>query len=159
LLESLHIAHDRMPDYTLKIAGGVESGCDAYADSLRTLANGLPVEWLGNVADISSFHRQLDLFVMISEPAGCPNASLEALAAGLPVIATDAGGASEQVLDGRNGRLVPPRAPRPLADALVDLATQPALRQHMGAAARDLVSQRFSLERMLSQYRRVCLHP
>ena len=159
LLESLHLAHPQMPDYTLKIAGGVEPGCGGYADSLRTLANGLPVEWLGNVADISSFHRQLDIFVMVSEPAGCPNASLEALAAGLPVIATDTGGASEQVLDGRNGRLVPSRAPRPLADALVELARQPALRQHMGAVARDLVSQRFNLERMISEYRRVCLSP
>jgi glycosyltransferase involved in cell wall biosynthesis len=54
---------------------------------------------------------------MISDPAGCPNASLEALASGLPVIATDVGGASEQVIDDLNGFLVPardiPPSPRP----------------------------------------------
>ncbi len=48
----------------------------------------------------------LDVFVMISHPAGCPNASLEAMSAGLPIIATDYGGASEQV-DATIGELVP----------------------------------------------------
>ena len=60
-------------------------------------AAGLPVKLLGELDDPRPFYRDLDLFVMISEPAGCPNASLEAMAAGLPVVATDVGGAAEQV--------------------------------------------------------------
>ena len=57
---------------------------------------------------------------MISEPAGCPNASLEALAAGVPVVATDVGGASEQIVDGVTGRLVARRDAAALAEAIVE---------------------------------------
>ena len=157
LLEAFHVANGRLPAYTLKIAGGVERGCEDYAARLRASSDGLPVEWIGEMSDLRAFHRQLDAFVMVSEPAGCPNASLEAMAAGLTVIATDTGGASEQVLDGRTGRLVPGRDPQALAAALVELAAQPGLLRQMGRAGRDLIRDRFSLERMIADYRRICL--
>ena len=73
---------------------------------LRRLAEGLPVEWLGSLDETVEFLRDLDLFVLVAEPPGCPNASLEAMACGLPVIATDVGGMREQVVDGVTGRLV-----------------------------------------------------
>jgi glycosyltransferase involved in cell wall biosynthesis len=157
LLEALRLANGRMPAYTLKIAGGVEVGCEEYAARLRALSEGLPVEWVGEVSDLPAFHRQLDAFVMVSEPAGCPNASLEAMSAGLPVIATDMGGASEQVIDGRTGRIVPGRDPQALAAAMAELAASPGLRQQMGRAGRDLIRDRFSVERMIADYRRICL--
>ena len=157
LLEALRLANGRMPPYTLKIAGGVEIGCDDYAARLRALSAGLPVEWVGEVSDLPAFHRQLDAFVMVSEPAGCPNASLEAMAAGLAVVATDAGGASEQVIDGRTGRLVPGRDPQALAAAMAELAASPGLRQQMGGAGRDLIRNRFSVGRMIADYRHICL--
>ena len=157
LLEAFRFANGRLPAYTLKIAGGVESGSEDYAARLRGLSDGLPVEWIGEVSDLRAFHRQLDAFVMVSEPAGCPNASLEAMAAGLAVIATDAGGASEQVIDGRTGLLVPGRDPQALAAALVKLAAAPGLRRQMGRAGRDLIRDRFSLERMMADYREICL--
>ena len=157
LLEALHLAHERLPAYTLRVAGGVERGCEDYAARLRALADGLPAQWLGEVGDMPGFYRELDLFAMISEPAGCPNASLEAMGAGLPVIATDKGGASEQVSDGQTGRLVPPRDAQALADALVGLAAQPGLRQRLGMAGRDLIRERFSVERMVAEYWRICL--
>jgi glycosyltransferase involved in cell wall biosynthesis len=157
LIDAFRIAQPRLPAGVLRIAGGTEAGCEEYEARLRASSVGLPVEWMGEARDISDFHRGLDVFVMVSEPAGCPNASLEAMASGLPVIATDVGGASEQVLDGRTGRLVPPRDPERLAAAMVELASQPAARRAMGAAARDLIAQRFSLDRMLAGYRRICL--
>jgi glycosyltransferase involved in cell wall biosynthesis len=157
LLQAFRFANGRLPAYTLKIAGGVESGSEDYAARLRALSDGLPVEWLGEVSDLRTFHGQLDAFVTVSEPAGCPNASLEAMAAGLTVIATDTGGASEQVIDGRTGRLVPGRDPQALAAALVELAAQPGLLPQMGQAGRDLIRDRFSLERMIADYRRICL--
>ena len=157
LFEALRVANGRLPSWTLKIAGGIERGCEDYSRKLHDQADGLPVEWLGDVRDVTGFHRDLDLFLMVSEPAGCPNASLEAMASGLPIIATDAGGASEQVVCGRSGRLVPPRDAAAFAGALVELATQPALRQAMGAGARNLVEERFSLARMVADYRRICL--
>jgi glycosyltransferase involved in cell wall biosynthesis len=157
LLEAFRAAHPRLPRYTLKIAGGIERGCDEYAARLRKLSDGLPVEWMGEVADISGLHHASDVFVMISEPAGCPNASLEAMASGLPVIATDVGGASEQVIDRKTGRLVPARDSLPLADALVELASNRDLRMSLGLAARAHMEHSFSMERMLASYRALLL--
>ncbi len=157
LLEALRLAHDRLPPYTLRIAGGVERNCEAYAESLRQLATGLPVEWLGDVSDIASFHQSLDFFVAISEPAGCPNASLEAIAAGLPIIATDFGGASEQIVEAQNGYLVPPRDPVALSESILKLACQPDRWPAMATAGRQLIAERFSMDRMVSEYARFCL--
>lgn len=153
LIAAFKLALPQLPPCVLKIAGGVEIDCDDYAQRLRDLSDGLPVEWLGDVQDIAGFHAGLDLFAMISEPAGCPNASLEAMAAGLPVVATDVGGANEQVIDGINGRLVPARDDAAFAAALVELCCDPDSRCRMGIAARRRVEERFSMERMASAYR------
>ena len=83
LLTAVRQAGPRLGAYELRIAGGVERGSEAYADRLRQLADGLPVRWLGELEDSGPFLRELDLMAMISEPAGCPNASLEAMAAGV----------------------------------------------------------------------------
>ena len=155
LLEAFHLAHRRLPEYSLRIAGGVERGCESYAAKLRRMSHELPVEWLGEAGDVGAFHRELDVFVMISEPAGCPNASLEAMAAGLPVIATDVGGASEQVTSGRSGILVPRRDAQAFAEAIVELTVSAKLREQMGIAGRELIRERFSVERMVADYRRV----
>jgi glycosyltransferase involved in cell wall biosynthesis len=157
LLAALRLAQGRLPPHVLRVAGGVERGGDGYADQLRRLADGLPVEWPGEASPVGSFLRGLDLFVLVAEPAGCPNASLEAMAAGLPVVATDVGGMAEQVEDGVTGRLVPRGDAAALADALADLAGNPALRAEYGAAARARVAARFGLHRMVRDYCRVCL--
>jgi glycosyltransferase involved in cell wall biosynthesis len=157
LIEAFRLAHPHLPAYTLRIAGGPEHHTMEYANRLREQAAGLPVEWVGELEDIAEFHRELDVFVMISEPAGCPNASLEAMAAGLPVVATDFGGVSEQVVEGLTGRLVPPRDPQSFADALLALAAHPELRERMGVSARERIRQHFSVARMVEDYQRVCL--
>jgi glycosyltransferase involved in cell wall biosynthesis len=157
LLMAFREAHGRLPPCVLKIAGGVEFGADEYAGQLRQLAKGLPVEWLGEISDLSAFHRELDAFLMISEPAGCPNASLEAMAAGLPVIATDLGGASEQVIHDETGLLVPARDPNAFATAMIQLASDRSMREKMGSAARARISKHFSLPRMIDAYRAVLL--
>lgn len=152
LIEAFRLALPDLPHCVLRIAGGVETGAESCAEELRRLADGLPVEWLGETRDIAAFHAGCDVFVMISDPAGCPNASLEALAAGLPVIATDIGGASEQVIDGLNGRLVPSRDVPAIARAMVDLAGNPERRGIMGDAAREHIRNHFLLERMTADY-------
>ncbi len=152
LIAAFRIALSGLPDAVLKIAGGVETGAENHASELRELAAGLPVEWLGETRDMASFHASCDVFVMISDPAGCPNASLEALAAGLPVIATDVGGASEQVIDGVNGLLVPSRDVPAFAAAMVKLAADPALRDVMSDAAREHIRRHFTMERMTGNY-------
>jgi glycosyltransferase involved in cell wall biosynthesis len=157
LLAAVRLAHDRLPPWVLQIAGGVERGCEEYAAGLRSLAEGLPVEWLGEVQDLAAFLGDLDVFVLVAEPAGCPNASLEAMAAGLPVVATDVGGIGEQVEDGVTGRVVPRGDSAALAAALAELAAEPEVRGRWGAAARRRVGERFGLERMVAAYRRLCL--
>jgi glycosyltransferase involved in cell wall biosynthesis len=157
LLQALRLAHPRLPPYVLRVAGGVECGAEAHAEELRQQARGLCVEWVGEFQEVRPFLRELDLFVLVSEPAGCPNASLEALAAGRPVILTDVGGAAEQVEDNVSGRLIPAGAPAALAEALVELAHDPAARAAWGAAGRARVAARFSLPQMVAAYRRLCL--
>jgi glycosyltransferase involved in cell wall biosynthesis len=155
ILLALRIAAERLPPYMLRIAGGPEHGAEGYAENLRELAEGLNVEWLGDLADPRPFYRDLDLFVMISAPAGCPNASLEAMAAGLPVVATDLGGASEQIVDGVTGRLVPPGDAEALAAAILACACDSDLRARYGASARDQIATHFDVGRMIQDYRRV----
>lgn len=152
LIEAFRLALPDLPQAVLKIAGGVETGAEECAAELLRLSQGLPVEWLGEMQDIGAFHAGCDVFVMISDPAGCPNASLEALASGLPVIATDVGGASEQVIDGLNGRMVPARDIPALAAAMVDLARDPARRDAMSLAAREHIRRYFTVERMTEDY-------
>lgn len=157
LVEALRLAESRLPPHVLRIAGGVETGAEAYAEELRRRAAGLHVEWLGEVRDVRPFLGQLDLFALVAEPAGCPNASLEAMAAGLPVVITNVGGAGEQVEDGVSGRVVPARDPSALAEALVELAHDPGRRALWGAAGHARARTYFGLPAMVANYRRVCL--
>jgi glycosyltransferase involved in cell wall biosynthesis len=157
LLAAVSLAHSRLPPYALQIAGAAETGAENYAEELRRAAHGLPVDWLGEVTDVARFLNGLDLFAQVSEPAGCPNASLEALAAGLPIVATDVGGAAEQIVDGVTGRLVPRRDPAALADALIQLAHDAALRERFAQSGYEHAQRHFSLDRMVADYRRVCL--
>ena len=157
LLAAIRLAQHRLPSFTLKIAGGVETGAEEYAEELRQLANGLPVEWLGDVRDVSSFLNGVVLFAQISEPAGCPNASLEALAAGVPIVATNVGGAAEQIVDGVTGRLTPRRDTPALAEALVAMSNDAALRERLAQGGYTHAQRAFSLERMAADYRRICL--
>jgi glycosyltransferase involved in cell wall biosynthesis len=155
LIAAFRLAYPHLPPVELHVAGGPDGAPDArkYAARLRKLTRGLPIRWHGHICDVPRFLSRMDLFVQISEPAGCPNASLEAMAAGLPVLATSHGGAAEQILEGVTGWLVPPRDPQALADGLcraVSLRNQLAA---MGSAARQYVAERFSLEQMAAAYR------
>ncbi|WP_437524766.1 glycosyltransferase [Sorangium sp. So ce726] len=157
LLAALRLAAPRLPPHVLRIAGGMERGAEAHAEELRRMAAGLSVEWVGELADTRAFLRELDVFALIAEPAGCPNASLEAMAEGLPVVATAVGGMAEQVDDGVTGRLVPPGDAEALSAALVELGADPARRARMGAAGWERARERFSLERMVADYVGLCL--
>jgi glycosyltransferase involved in cell wall biosynthesis len=97
----------------------------------------------GEVRDLLE-HSDVLLHSSLAE--GIPNVVLEAMACGLPVVATDVGGTGEAVEHGVTGYLVPPRDPRAAADALLELARAPDLRRALGRAARARVESGFSLE-------------
>ena len=113
--------------------------------------------------DVLSLHKAFDIFVMSSVTEGLGTSLLDAMASGKPIVATRAGGIPEVVVDGETGILVSPRDHRAMADALISLLTDPALRQRMGDAGLKLARRRFSAERMVKEtlrvYKRVAMHP
>jgi glycosyltransferase involved in cell wall biosynthesis len=95
----------------------------------------------------AAFHSA-NCFVMPSRAEGLPMAMLEAMACGIPVIATSVGAIPEAMTDGTEGFLVPPGDVDALADRMRRLGTDACLRERMGGAARERVEKDFSLERM-----------
>ena len=83
---------------------------------------------------------------------GISNTILEAMASGLPVIATDVGGNADLVAAGTSGRIVPAADSERMAVEIVRLATQPDTAQHMGHVGRELVEQKFSMKAMVAAY-------
>lgn len=87
---------------------------------------------------------------LASDWEGTPLAVMEAMAAGLPVVASAVGGVPELVVDGETGLLIPARDAAALAEALERMAAQPAVRAAMGSAARQR-SRMFSEDRMIAE--------
>jgi glycosyltransferase involved in cell wall biosynthesis len=156
LLHALRLAAPRLPPHRLRIAGGAEPGAAGHMDELRRLGEGLEVEFVGEV-ETRAFLSGLDVFALVAEPAGCPNASLEAMACGIPVVATDAGGMREQIVDGISGRLVPREDTQALARALVEVCADAEARRRLGEGGRQRVRERFSLRAMADKYVEVLL--
>jgi glycosyltransferase involved in cell wall biosynthesis len=109
----------------------------------------------GEVAHVEPMLLASDALVLASEHEGMPNAILEGMAAGLPVVATCVGGVGEAVTQGETGVLVPPREPGVLADALVELTRDAGARAQMGTRAHQVASERFSEPAMLAAYERL----
>jgi Glycosyltransferase len=90
-----------------------------------------------------------DIFVLPSLNEGFPFSIVEAMAAGLPVIATDVGGNAEAVIDGETGRVIPPSDVTALSDAMVELIADAEKRMHMGLRGKLRADSEFSLSNML----------
>ncbi|HEX5352522.1 MAG TPA: TIGR03088 family PEP-CTERM/XrtA system glycosyltransferase [Rhodanobacteraceae bacterium] len=110
------------------------------------------VRLLGKREDVAALLAEWDLFVLSSVAEGMPNAVLEAMASGLPVVATNVGGIPEVVADGVTGTLVPARDPTALAEALRRYTDDAVLRSRHGLAGRQRMQEQFSLSAMLSDY-------
>lgn len=109
--------------------------------------------WMaGERGDVPNVMRGFDCFVLPSQAEGISNTILEAMAGGLPVVATKVGGNGELVEDGVTGTLVPPRDPALLSDALERYVSQPAMAVEQGGAGRRRVEACFSLDGMVGRY-------
>ncbi|EHR72000.1 sugar transferase, PEP-CTERM/EpsH1 system associated [Burkholderiales bacterium JOSHI_001] len=132
--------------------GPLQSDLQAQAQALGIAER----TWFaGDRSDVAALLQQLDVFVLPSLAEGISNTLLEAMATGLPLVATRVGGNVELVQDGENGSLVPVGDAAALAQALQALVDNPAQRQAQGAASRQRAERQFSLDAMVAQYQRV----
>ena len=122
---------------------------------LQTAAAQLPganrVHFLGDQQDIPRLLAGLDILVLPSHWEGLPNVVLEAMAAGLPVVATAVGGTPELVIHNQTGLLVPPQSPEALAQAISQLLDHPEKAAQMGQNGRQRAAAQFTIERMVQQ--------
>lgn len=156
LLEALALAEDALPErWTLFVAGrdeGVERRLRAKAQRLGLDRH---IVWLGETAAVAELLCASDIGILCSHEEGFPNAALECMAAGLPMIVTPVGGSAEAVLDGETGLFVPPRDPQALSRAITDLASDPERRRALGTAGRVRVERLFSIEACVAAYERL----
>jgi glycosyltransferase involved in cell wall biosynthesis len=111
------------------------------------------VSFTGAVPEAASFVRAMDLLALPSQAEGISNSMLEAMACGLPVVATDVGGARDVLGgDGKAGLVVPVGSSAALAEAITALVDSPALRREIGAAARTVIEDRYDMKRVAAQY-------
>ena len=109
--------------------------------------------WLyGERPDIVTWLSAFDIACLPSLWEGLPNFLLEAMALGLPVVASAVDGVPEVIENGRTGLLTPPAAPAALAKALKDLADHPERRSALGSAAHAAVIEKFTVRRMMDEY-------
>ncbi|MFZ5926802.1 MAG: glycosyltransferase family 4 protein [Acidobacteriota bacterium] len=155
-LAAFRRAVDQGADLELEVIGW--AGKEERARFLYTVEDlelGQRVMWRGALGEdgVAERLREADIFFHASHSEGISNAVLEAMASGLPVVCTDAGGMREAVRDGIDGFVVPVRDVEAMAEALVKLARDPELRRRMGEAARQRVLGEFTLERQTRQWR------
>jgi len=154
LLEAIAAVREQVPHVHLSLVGdGPARG--ALEDLRQRLGLNGSVSLWGMRDDVHALLKQFDVFVLPSLSEGISNALLEAMAAGLPVVATNVGGTPEVVQHGVTGLLVPPQDSRALADALRQVLSDPDRRHEMGRKGRERVEAHFSLSAMARHYEQV----
>jgi glycosyltransferase involved in cell wall biosynthesis len=154
LVRAIPIILRSVPEATFVIAGrGLHGG--ESPESIMELARSLRVAhalrcpgWVSGAMK-ESFLRESDVFVLPSYFEALPVALLEAMARGVPVIATRVGGIPDVIEDGVNGLLVDPGQPEALARAIIAMLTDDALRTRLREAARTHVRKRYSTEAVI----------
>jgi len=134
-------------------------GEGADRDKLESLIDELSirsnVSMLGQRDDMPAVYASLDIMVSSSRQEGLPMAILEGMASSLPLIATPVGDVPTVVSDGTTGLLISTENPALLASAIIALLHDPSRRENLGKAARKLIEDEFSAERMAADYLRV----
>ncbi|MDX9755174.1 MAG: glycosyltransferase [bacterium] len=149
LIEAFATIHAHYPSAQLVLVGN-----GSQEAVLRDLARQLQIEthvhFSGYMADVCPALAQFTLFVCSSHSEGVPNALLEAMAMGLPIISTQVGGISS-ILSEREAVLIPPGDPRALADAMLCLLGESERRWRLGQAARARAEAEFSVQSMVNR--------
>ncbi|MBM4049072.1 MAG: glycosyltransferase family 4 protein [Planctomycetes bacterium] len=151
LIEAFALVRQHLPQARLILAGdGPERAALCKRASDMNLRDS--VDFLGERDDVPAILAGLSVFVLPSRSEGLPMALLEAMAAGLPIVATAVGGVPEAIRDNDNGLLVCPNAPREMAAAIVGLAQDEALRERIGGQAHRDFLEKYHLSHMVDAY-------
>jgi glycosyltransferase involved in cell wall biosynthesis len=155
LLEAMQALSATTPGASLTVVGGPDVLSVDYFKEVRERARdeGENIFFLGEHEDVLPFLGQFRVFAMVSDREGCPNASLEAMSMGLPVVARKSAATAEQIEDGVNGYLV--STPSEMAERIARLLNDGRLHAKMSRAARATALKRFSLAKMAERYRRL----
>lgn len=151
LLKACAELRGRLPDLRLLILGEGPQR-QALSDLARELGLADRVELAGDHHDVPRYLAAADVFALNSRSEGISISLLEAMASGLPVVATRVGGNPEVVQEGHSGLLVPAASPPLLARALGRVLQNPALASSLGRAAEERVRAHFSLQSMAQAY-------
>ncbi|MBI4347413.1 MAG: glycosyltransferase [Elusimicrobia bacterium] len=139
------------PATTLAIAGD-GSKADELRRAVEQRGLGPRVLLLGERRDVPDLLARARVFLLPSHEEGLSAAILEAMASGLPVVATDVGGTAEAVQNGVTGQLAPPRDADGLAAAALRYLSEPAMAEAHGVAGRERANRSFSIGRMIVEY-------
>jgi glycosyltransferase involved in cell wall biosynthesis len=158
LLRGTALVVASVPDFRLEIAGAglLRKELEQLSASLNLEAH---VRFLGEIGDIPGLLGRARFFVLPSQTEGISLTILEAMARGLPVLATDVGGNPEVIQSGGTGLLVPAKDPPALADAMQRLWNDPLEGASLGQAGRRRVEEHFDVRRMIAQYERLYQGP
>jgi glycosyltransferase involved in cell wall biosynthesis len=155
LVSSFAVVHEHCPDAVLRVYGRTPPGGEAYVVKLNRLIAELGLEstviFAGGVVESADAFRDAQVGVLSSISEGFPYSLIEAMASGVPAVATGVGGVDEAVAD--TGLVVPPRAPELLGEAIVELLNDTPRRQKMGVMARERVLERFTVQHCIDGYR------
>lgn len=132
--------------------GPLLGACEQFVREHNLQAN---VELAGAASDVPQRLRHADVYLLGSRAEGISNTVLEAMASGLPVIATRVGGNAELIVDGETGFLVPAEQPEAMAAAMRRYVDDRALLGRHGAAARTRAVAEFSLAGMMARYQKL----
>ncbi len=136
------------PDVDVLHVGGAPYGTEDYRAAVQAQMDALPADRVtfAGVQPSAPLLRKMNILVSAARQEPFALVTLEAMAAGIPVIASAVGGFPEQIDDGRTGVLVPPEDADALAAAILALVDDPARRERLASAAREHVSRHFTLD-------------
>ena len=152
LIEAVDLLKEKFPNIFLEIMGEGDAKND-LENKTKNLGLEKKVKFLGRVPreKTFSYYQKADIFVLPSLNEGMSNAMLEALSSGLPIVATNTGGADELVRDGVNGSIVKMKDARDLAEKLEKIISNKELREQMGRESRK-IAEKMSWEKVAKQY-------
>lgn len=155
IIGAARIVRNSFPGAELHFFGVAEPVESEYAKKIFESVKSDAGDWIrfhGSDFEAVNLLHKFDVYVVLGKNQGCPNALLEALSVGLPAIANEDGGTSEQLIDGKTGLLIKNPDPDELAETLIKILKDRGLARELGQAGRAHVLANFSMKAMSEKY-------